>query len=129
MDKRKFRDEKEGNPAICGNMDGPGSWGIMLREVRQKEKSRCYLINDVWTLSTFSNWMTHITRITASRVHVDNKAVLSPGSSTEKVTRRDHHSHQRTTGSTDVSLDSRRPQMITSKVRVAVFAGRRQINV
>ena len=67
-------------------MGGPGSWGIMLREVREKEKGRCYLISDVWTLSTFSNWMTHITRITASRVHVDNEAVLSPGSSTEKVT-------------------------------------------
>ena len=31
--------------------------GIMLREVRGKEKGRCYLISDVWTLSTFSNWM------------------------------------------------------------------------
>ena len=30
--------------------------------------------------------MTHTTRITAIRVHVDNESAISPGSCTEKVT-------------------------------------------
>ena len=42
--------KKQGNPAICDNMDGP--WGIMLSEIKSDKDRTLYDLTFMWNLKT-----------------------------------------------------------------------------